>query len=156
MEHVDASGRRVVADGGELGTQPYPVGKPKMDVKLDLSASKCFNDMGLQGCRPREGSYQGAQNEEGERGGTRFSRSSCLGRQEPPSASPPLMAVILGYNAKFRVTDAEEGRGGHGWYPTSIAVPNGGVLVGPRTVVLSAGACVRAARILPRRSTSRS
>jgi len=148
--------RRVVADGGELGTQTIPVGRPKMGVKLDLSASKCFNDMGPQGCRPREGGYRGAQNEEGERGGTRFSRSSRLGRQGPPSASPPLMAVILGYNAKFRVTDAAEGRDGRGWYPTSIAVPNGGVLVGPRTVVLSEGACVCAARNVPCRSRSRS
>ena len=52
-----------------------------MDVKLDLSASKCFNDMGPQGCRPREGGYRGVQNEEGERGGTIFSHSSHLGRQ---------------------------------------------------------------------------
>ena len=72
-----------------------------MGVKLDLSAPQCSNDMGPQGCRPREGSYQGAQNVEREWTGTRFSRSSRLGRQGPPSASPPLMAVILGYNAKF-------------------------------------------------------
>ena len=154
-------GARQCVGGAELSPmvvnyvlKPYPVGRPKMGGKLDLSASKCFNDMGPQGCRPREGGYRGAQNEEGERGGTRFSRSSRLGRQGPPSASPPLMAVILGYNAKFRVTDAEEGRGGRGRYPTSIAVPNGGVLAGPRTVVLSLRACVRARRALPCRSRS--
>ena len=125
-----------------------------MGVKLDLSAPKCSNDMGPQGCRPRKGGYRGAQFLERRLTGTRLSRSSRLGRQGPPSASPPLMAVILGYNAKFRVIDAEEGRGGRGRYPTSIAVPNDGVLVGPRTVVLSEGACVRAARFVPCRSRS--